>query len=64
MEDRLPEIALPAWIECLRAVENGSATALHRFIAEQEPAAPALREAFRFDLRQLLDETERRCRGA
>jgi len=47
---------LPEWLASQRAVDDGDATALQRFIAEHEPAAAELRDLFRTELTAVLAE--------
>ncbi len=51
-------LELPSWINCLEAVEAGAATPLQRFIADNEPAASDLRDAFRAELAAVLASAE------
>jgi hypothetical protein len=51
MSDRVPE-----WIECLQASQAGTATALHRYVLNWEPAGREDEEDFRSDLQAVLAE--------
>lgn len=46
---------VPNWHECEAAVEAGTATALERFVYEEEPCGPH-EESFREGLQAVLDE--------
>lgn len=49
-------IVLPEWNDCVPAVAAGEATALQRFIHDNEPAGGAPGAAFRAGLLAVLDE--------
>lgn len=50
-----PKTQLPTHEEAAEALAAGNATALHRFIHDQEPAGPT-EEEFREGLANVLDE--------